>query len=77
MFKFELNKLSKIGYALGVIYCVYFNYVRENYTETINAFFYSIPFIIFASFVSLGISKVRKDKKSGIYFCVIILLMSL
>jgi hypothetical protein len=57
MFKFDLNNLSKMGYALGVIYCVYFNYVRENYTEMINAFFYSIPFIIFALIVSLGISK--------------------
>lgn len=77
MFKFELNELSKIGYVLGVIYCVYFNYIRESYTEMINAFFYSIPFIIFALLVSFSISKYRKDKKSGIYFCIIVLLMSL
>ena len=77
MFKFELNNLSKIGYALGVVYCVYFNYVKENYTEMISAIFYSIPFVVFAFLVSLAISKVRKDKKSGIYFCIIVLLMSL
>ena len=61
---------SKIGYVLGIIYCIYFNNQNQDYNDYIISFAFSIPFLIISFLIGFGISKIRKDKLSGVYFLI-------
>jgi ABC-type dipeptide/oligopeptide/nickel transport system permease subunit len=71
---FKKKYVSVIGYFLGIIYCVFFNSIKED-IEYIFAFAYSVPFILFSLLIGIAISKLRKDKLSGIYFLICCLLL--
>ena len=71
---FNHKNISIIGYFLGIFYSVIFNASKNNYDYVIS-FAYSIPFILLSVLIGVAISKIRKNKLSGVYFLIACLLL--
>ena len=76
IFIFNNKNFSTTGYILGIIYSVFFNAINNGYSDDyLGAFFFSIPFILISALIGIVISKLRKDKLSGVYFLISCLIL--
>lgn len=72
--KYTKENRNLIGFIMGITYTIVFNAYFHDKTID-NSIAFSLPFLLFAALLGIGISKVRKDKNSGVYFAVISLLL--